>query len=101
MVIAGVRTPFAKAGTSLAGLGAVDLARAAMLGVLVRTAIDPGRIDEVILGCVAQPADAPNLARVAALRSRNSEARSRDYRATKLRFGDRGDYSGVASDSIR
>jgi acetyl-CoA C-acetyltransferase/acetyl-CoA acyltransferase len=69
LVIAGVRTPFAKAGTSLAGLGAVELARTAMLGVLVRTAIDPGRIDEVILGCVAQPADAPNLARVAALRS--------------------------------
>ncbi|HEY5778281.1 MAG TPA: thiolase family protein [Terrimicrobiaceae bacterium] len=68
LVIAGVRTPFVKAGTRLAGLGAVDLARAAMLGVLVRTAIDPGRIDEVILGCVAQPADAPNLARVAALR---------------------------------
>jgi acetyl-CoA acetyltransferase family protein len=69
MVIAGVRTPFAKAGTSLAGETAADLARSAMLGVLVRTAIDPSRIDEVIFGCVAQPADAPNLARVAALRS--------------------------------
>ena len=68
-VIAGVRTPFAKFGTTLAGLGAADLARAAMLGVLVRTGVDPGRIDEVIFGCVAQPADAPNLARVAALRS--------------------------------
>jgi acetyl-CoA acetyltransferase family protein len=69
VVIAGVRTPFTKLGTSLAGVGAADLARAAMLGVLVRTAVDPGRINEVILGCVAQPADAPNLARVAALRS--------------------------------
>ena len=68
-VIAGVRTPFAKFGTTLAGLGAADLARAAMLGVLVRTGVDPGRIEEVIFGCVAQPADAPNLARVAALRS--------------------------------
>ena len=68
-VIAGVRTPFAKLGTSLAGLGAADLARVAILGVLVRTGIDPRRIDEVIFGCVAQPADAPNLARVAALRS--------------------------------
>lgn len=68
-IIAGVRTPFAKLGTSLAGLGAADLARIAMLGVLVRTGIDPTLIDEVIFGCVAQPADAPNLARVAALRS--------------------------------
>jgi acetyl-CoA acetyltransferase family protein len=69
VVIAGVRTPFTKVGTSLAGVGAADLARNAMLGVLVRTALDPARLDEVIIGCVAQPADAPNLARVAALRS--------------------------------
>jgi acetyl-CoA acetyltransferase family protein len=68
-IIAGVRTPFAKLGTTLAGMGAADLARAAMQGLLVRTGIDPGRIDEVIFGCVAQPPDAPNLARVAALRS--------------------------------
>jgi acetyl-CoA acetyltransferase family protein len=69
LVIAGVRTPFAKAGTSLAGVGAADLARAAMLGLMVRTAFDPRRIDEVIIGCVAQPVDSMNLARVAALRS--------------------------------
>jgi acetyl-CoA acetyltransferase family protein len=69
VVIAGVRTPFAKVGTSLAEVGAADLARTALLGVLVRTGVDPSRIDEVILGCVAQPAEAPNLARVAALRS--------------------------------
>jgi acetyl-CoA acetyltransferase family protein len=68
-IIAGVRTPFAKLGTTLAGMGAADLARAAMQGLLVRTGINPGRIDEVIFGCVAQPPDAPNLARVAALRS--------------------------------
>jgi acetyl-CoA acetyltransferase family protein len=69
LVIAGVRTPFAKAGTALAGVGAAELARTAMLGVLVRTALDPAQLDEVILGCVAQPADAMNLARVAALRA--------------------------------
>ena len=69
VVIAGVRTPFAKMGTSLAGVGAAELARTAMLGVLVRTALDPSRLDEVIFGCVAQPVDALNVARVAALRS--------------------------------
>ena len=69
VVIAGVRTPFTKAGTSLAGVGAAELARAAMVGVMVRTALDPARLEEVIFGCVAQPADALNLARVAALRS--------------------------------
>jgi acetyl-CoA acetyltransferase family protein len=69
LVIDGVRTPFAKVGTALAGLGAAELARAAMLGVMTRTALDPAQIDELILGCVAQPADAMNLARVAALRA--------------------------------
>jgi acetyl-CoA acetyltransferase family protein len=69
LVIAGLRTPFTKAGTTLAGVGAAELARTAMLGVMVRTGLDPARIDEVILGCVAQPVDAMNLARVAALRS--------------------------------
>ena len=69
VVLAGVRTPFAKMGTSLAGVGAAELARTAMLGVLVRTALDPSRLDEVIFGCVAQPVDALNVARVAALRS--------------------------------
>jgi acetyl-CoA C-acetyltransferase len=29
--------------------------------------LDPATIDEVILGCIAQPSDAPNLARMAAL----------------------------------
>jgi acetyl-CoA acetyltransferase family protein len=69
LVIAGVRTPFAKVGTTLAGIEAAELARTAMLGLMVRSALDPARIDEVILGCVAQPADAMNLARVAALRA--------------------------------
>jgi len=69
VVIAGVRTPFAKAGTDLAGLNAAELARAAVLGVLTRSGVDPALLDEVILGCVAQPADSLNLARVVSLRS--------------------------------
>ena len=68
-VLAGVRTPFVKAGTDLAGLGAAEFARTAVQGLLVRTGIDPGLLDEVILGCVAQPPEALNLARVVALRS--------------------------------
>jgi acetyl-CoA C-acetyltransferase/acetyl-CoA acyltransferase len=68
-VLAGARTPFAKAGTDLAGLGAADLGRTVMQSVLIRTGVDPARLDEVILGCVAQPPEALNLARVVALRS--------------------------------
>jgi acetyl-CoA acetyltransferase family protein len=69
VVVDGVRTPFCKAGTELAALGADELGRIAVSALLTRTDLDPALIDEVILGCVAQPADAANVARVIALRA--------------------------------
>lgn len=68
-ILAGVRTPFLRAGTQFAALDATDLGRHAVTALLARTGIDPADLDEVILGCVGQPADAANLARVVALRS--------------------------------
>ncbi len=67
VVVDGVRTPFAKAGTALAEVGAAELARTAIRELLERTGIDPATIDEVILGNAAPPSDSPNIARVAAL----------------------------------
>jgi acetyl-CoA C-acetyltransferase/acetyl-CoA acyltransferase len=69
VIIDGVRTPFAKMGTDLARLGADELGRIATQALLTRTGIDPALIDEVIFGCVGQPADAANVARVIALRA--------------------------------
>ncbi len=69
VIVAGVRTPFSRAGTALADLDAVELGRAAVSGLLTKTGIDPALVDETIMGCVGQPADAPNIARVIALRS--------------------------------
>lgn len=69
VIVDGVRTPFCKAGTTLASLAADDLGRIAVSTLLFRTGLDPGLIDEVIFGCVAQPADAMNVSRVIALRS--------------------------------
>lgn len=68
-IIDGVRTPFCKAGTEFAALDAVELGRAAVTSLLARTGLDPALVDEVIFGCVSQPADAANIARVIALRS--------------------------------
>lgn len=67
VVVDGVRTPFAKAGTDLAEVSAVDLARTAIRELLERTELDPSEVDEVVLGNAAPPSDAPNIARVAAL----------------------------------
>jgi acetyl-CoA C-acetyltransferase/acetyl-CoA acyltransferase len=56
-------------GTDLAPLGADELGRIAVNALLTRTALDPSMIDEVIFGCVGQPAEAANVARVIALRA--------------------------------
>jgi acetyl-CoA acetyltransferase family protein len=69
VIVDGVRTPFCKAGTELASLGADELGRIAVNALLSRTGLDPALVDEVIFGCVAQPMDAPNVARVIALRA--------------------------------
>ena len=69
VIVDGVRTPFCKMGTELAHLGADELGRIAVNALLTRTGFDPERIDEVIFGCVGQPVDAANVARVIALRA--------------------------------
>src|SRR5436189_5804506 len=69
VIVDGVRTPFTKAGTDLAWLGADELGRIAVNALLAKTGLDPALVDEVIFGCVAQPVDAANVARVIALRA--------------------------------
>jgi acetyl-CoA C-acetyltransferase/acetyl-CoA acyltransferase len=68
-IIDGLRTPFCRSGTELASLGADELGRIATDALLTRTGFDPVLIDEVIFGCVAQPMDSANIARVIALRA--------------------------------
>lgn len=69
VVVDGVRTPFLKMGGNFGGIDAIEQGRAVVQTLLLRTGIDPECIDELIFGCVAQPADAANLARVVALRA--------------------------------
>jgi acetyl-CoA acetyltransferase family protein len=69
VIVDGIRTPFCKAGSELAALGADELGRIAVNSLLTRTGLDPALVDEVIFGCVAQPVEAANVARVIALRA--------------------------------
>jgi len=69
VIIDGVRTPFCRMGSDLARLNADELGRIAVQALLARTGLDPGRVDEVIFGCVGQPAEAANVARIIALRA--------------------------------
>jgi acetyl-CoA acetyltransferase family protein len=69
VIIEGFRTPYAKADTALKVVPAVDLGAAVVKEVIVRTGIDPHKIDEVIIGNAGMPAEAANIARVIALRA--------------------------------
>src|SRR6266545_4001697 len=69
VVVDGLRTPYAKANTELKDVPAQDLGRIVTVELLARTAFDPARLDQVIFGNIAQPPDAVNVARVAALRA--------------------------------
>jgi len=66
-LVAGCRTPFAKAGTSLKDISAVDLARHAARELLVRSAVPPAEVDQVIFGQVVPSVLAPNVAREVSL----------------------------------
>ncbi|MEO8201853.1 MAG: acetyl-CoA C-acyltransferase [Gemmatimonadota bacterium] len=66
-IVAGVRTPFAKSGTVLRDVLAVDLARHAAKDLLLRTGIDGAEIDEVIWGQVVSSVLTPNVAREVSL----------------------------------
>ena len=66
-IIAGARTPWAKAGTALRQTHVAELAVRAMQETLYRSHWSADRVDEVVLGNVVMPPDATNLARVAAM----------------------------------
>ncbi len=66
-IIAGCRTPFAKAGTVLRDLTAVDLAKACVRELTERTEVSPSLIGTVVMGQVIASAKAPNLGREAML----------------------------------
>ena len=67
VIVEGVRTPFAKAGTKLKTVHAAKLGQAAMKELIARTNLDVNIVDEVIVGNTGSPSDAVNIARVVAL----------------------------------
>ena len=69
VIVDGIRTPFAKAGTDLKDVHAAELGQVALSELLARTNLDVNEIDETIIGNTGSPADAVNISRVVALRS--------------------------------
>jgi len=67
VIVGGVRTPIGSHGGAFRTLTAQHLAAEVFKEVIARVGIDPNLFDDVILGCIGQQSDAPNIGRVAAL----------------------------------
>ncbi len=66
-IVAGVRTPFARAGTLLRGYTAIELGKLAVAELLQRTNLDGREVDAVVFGTVVANVQAPNIAREVSL----------------------------------
>ena len=66
-IVAGLRTPFAKSGTTLKSLSAIDLGRRCVAELIQRTEIDATLVESIIYGTVVPSVLAPNIAREVSL----------------------------------
>ena len=66
-VVEGVRTPFVKSWTLFEDVPAQKLGSVCVRELLEKTHLNPESVDEVIIGTVAQPVEASNIARVISL----------------------------------
>jgi acetyl-CoA acyltransferase len=62
-IVAGVRTPFAKAGTSLRALTALELGKVCVAELVQRTGLDTREVQALVFGTVIPTPITPNIAR--------------------------------------
>ena len=66
-IVAGVRTPFAKAGTALKSISAIDLGKLCVAELLQRTNLDGKEVQSLVFGTVIPSVLSPNIAREVSL----------------------------------
>jgi acetyl-CoA acyltransferase len=66
-VIAGVRTPFTKSGTTFRSLSAQELGKLVVAELVQRTSLEPNDVDTLVFGTVVPSVLAPNIAREVSL----------------------------------
>jgi len=69
VIVSAVRTAVGRLGGGLRDVEPEDLAKIVINEAMIRAGVEPGEVDEVIMGQAKQSADAANLARVAALKA--------------------------------
>jgi len=66
-IVAGVRTPFARSGTVLKSLSAIELGRQCVAELVQRTNLQGESVDALVFGTVVPSVQAPNIAREVSL----------------------------------
>src|SRR6476659_3084001 len=66
-IVAGLRTPFARAGTTLKSISAIDLGKRCVAELIQRSGVDGKLIEAVVYGTVVPSVVAPNIAREVSL----------------------------------
>src|SRR5438270_5345860 len=66
-IVAGLRTPFARSGTTLKSLSSIDLGKRCVAELIQRSEIDGKLVDAVVYGTVVPSVIAPNIAREVSL----------------------------------
>ena len=66
-IVAGLRTPFARSGTTLKSLSAIELGKRCVAELIQRSEIDPSLVEAIIYGTVVPSVLAPNIAREVSL----------------------------------
>ena len=62
-IVAGLRTPFSKANSTLAGISATELGSRCVAELLARTELDGTEVQAIVFGTVIQAVQEPNIAR--------------------------------------
>jgi acetyl-CoA C-acetyltransferase len=68
-LLSGVRTPIGKFGGALASLTPADMGVVAAKAAMEQAGVEPGQVDETIIGCARQAGGGPNVARQISVRS--------------------------------
>src|SRR5687767_15555020 len=66
-IVAGLRTPFTKSGTTFRALTAQELGKLVVAELVQRTSLDPNDVDTLVFGTVVPSVLAPNIAREVSL----------------------------------
>lgn len=66
-IVAGVRTPFARAGTAFKNLTAIELGKLCVAELIQRTNLEGRLVEAIVYGTVVQSVTAPNIAREVSL----------------------------------